>query len=67
MEFVATANAPGAIGPYSQATKHNGVIYVSGQVGLDPATGNMVGSTIELQAEQVFKNMKAILQAAGGM
>ena len=63
MEIVSTKNAPGAIGPYSQAMILNGVVYTSGQVALSPKTGEVVGTTIEEQAEQVMKNIGAILEA----
>lgn len=65
MEIVSTKNAPGAIGPYSQAIVLNGVVYTSGQVPLSPETGEVVGTTIEEQAEQVMKNLGAVLEAAG--
>ena len=65
MEIVSTKNAPGAIGPYSQAMILNGVVYTSGQVALSPKTGEVVGTTIEEQAEQVMKNLGAVLEAAG--
>ena len=64
-EIVSTKNAPGAIGPYSQAMILNGVVYTSGQVALSPETGEVVGTTIEEQAEQVMKNLGAVLEAAG--
>ena len=65
MEIISTKNAPGAIGPYSQAIILNGVVYTSGQVPLSPETGEVVGTTIEEQAEQVMKNLGAVLEAAG--
>ena len=65
MEIVSTKNAPGAIGPYSQAMILNGVVYTSGQVALSPETGEVVGTTIEEQAEKVMKNLGAVLEAAG--
>lgn len=65
MEIVSTKNALGAIGPYSQAIILNGVVYTSGQVPLSPETGEVVGTTIEEQAEQVMKNLGAVLEAAG--
>lgn len=65
MEIVSTKNAPGAIGPYSQAMILNGVVYTSGQVALSPETGEVVGTTIEEQAEQVMKNLGAVLETAG--
>jgi 2-iminobutanoate/2-iminopropanoate deaminase len=64
-EAVSTSNAPKAIGPYSQAIKANGFVFISGQVALDPATGNVITGGIEQQTEQVMKNLSAILQAAG--
>ena len=64
-EVVSTPNAPKAIGPYSQAIKANGFVFVSGQVAFDPATGNLISGGIEQQTEQVLKNVSAILQAAG--
>lgn len=60
-----TPNAPAAIGPYSQAVLAGDTLYISGQIPLDPATGEIVGDTIEEQAEQVFKNLGAILAEAG--
>jgi 2-iminobutanoate/2-iminopropanoate deaminase len=64
-EVVSTPNAPQAIGPYSQAIKHNGLVYVSGQIPLDPSTMTVVtGSTAE-QTKRVIENLKAILEAAG--
>ena len=65
MEKIATKNAPEAIGPYSQAIKHNNLVFVSGQIALDPKTGAMASSTIEGQATQVLENLKAILEASG--
>ena len=59
MEIVSTKNAPGAIGPYSQAMILNGVVYTSGQVALSPETGEVVGTTIEEQAEQVRQAVEA--------
>ena len=64
MNIIATEKAPGAIGPYSQAYEVNGVIYTSGQIPVDPATGNIVEG-IAAQAEQSCKNVGAILEAAG--
>ena len=65
MEKIHTNNAPAAVGPYSQAMVVNGLVYTSGQIALDPAMGELVGTTIEEQAEQVMKNLVAILEAAG--
>ena len=65
MKKIYTEKAPAAVGPYSQAVVINGLVYTSGQIALDPASGQMVGETIEEQAEQVMKNLLAILEAAG--
>ena len=65
MEKIYTEKAPAAVGPYSQAVVINGMVYTSGQIALDPATGELVGTTIEEQTEQVMKNLMAILEAAG--
>ncbi len=65
MKMIQTDKAPAAVGPYSQAAVINGMVYTSGQIALDPETGAMVGTTIEEQAEQVMKNLTAILEAAG--
>lgn len=62
---VHTTNAPEAIGPYSQATILNGVVYTSGQIAINPATGNVESDTIEGQTEQIFKNLSAVLEEAG--
>lgn len=64
-KIVATKEAPQAIGPYSQAIKAGGFVFVSGQIPLVPATGEMVQGGIEMQTEQVLKNLAAILKAAG--
>ncbi|EJF09051.1 endoribonuclease L-PSP [Pontibacter sp. BAB1700] len=63
--IIKSANAPAAIGPYSQATLHNGIMYVSGQIPLDPQSGELVSGTIEEETHQVMKNLSAILQEAG--
>jgi len=65
IEVVATDKAPGAIGPYSQAIKANGMVFCSGQIPIDPATGNFVSEDIVEQTEQVFKNLGEVLGAAG--
>ena len=65
MEKIYTEQAPAAVGPYSQATVVNGMVYTSGQIALNPETGKLVGETIEEQAEQVMKNLAAVLEAAG--
>lgn len=62
---VSTPDAPKAVGPYSQAVWAGDTLYISGQIPLDPATGNMVGATTAEQTAQVFKNIGAILKAAG--
>ena len=61
-----TTDAPQAIGPYSQAVKANGVVYLSGQIPLDPATMELVEGDISTQTRQVFANLSAVCQAAGG-
>lgn len=65
MEFVATPDAPAAIGPYSQGVVTHGVLYTSGQVALDPRTGNLVEGDFSAQARRVFDNLAAVLAAAG--
>ena len=65
MKTIKTSNAPAAIGPYSQAKVVNGFVFASGQIPLNPATGEVEGTTIEAQAEQVMKNVGAILKEAG--
>ncbi len=62
---ISTTNAPGAIGPYSQAIEANGTLCISGQVPVDPATGKVVEGGIKEQTEQVMKNIAAILEEAG--
>ncbi len=59
-----TQHAPKAIGPYSQAISANGFVFVSGQIPVDPATGDIAGDTIESQTEQVLVNLRAVLEAA---
>lgn len=65
MKAINTKNAPAAIGPYSQAIEVNGFVYTSGQLPIDPATGEFAGSDVKSQAEQSLKNVKAILEEAG--
>lgn len=65
MDYVATPDAPKAIGPYSQAVKANGLVYTSGQIALDPATGNLVDGSFEEQVHRVFRNLEAVLKEAG--
>ncbi len=64
-KVINTSNAPAAIGPYSQAIEFDGMLITSGQLGLDPATGNFVEGGVAEQTEQVFRNLKAILSEAG--
>jgi 2-iminobutanoate/2-iminopropanoate deaminase len=63
--IISTENAPKAIGPYSQAVAWNGMVYLSGQIPLDPATGQLVEGGIVEQTERVLQNLKAVLEAAG--
>lgn len=65
MHSISTEKAPAAIGPYSQGVVVNGLLFASGQIALSPETGELVGSTIEEQAEQVMKNVGALLTAVG--
>lgn len=65
MKAIATDKAPQAVGPYSQAMEHGNLVFVSGQLGLDPAAMKLVEGGVEAQAEQVFANIKAVLAAAG--
>jgi 2-iminobutanoate/2-iminopropanoate deaminase len=63
--IVSTPNAPGSIGPFSQAVKANGFVFVSGQVALDPATQKVIDGDVSAQTERTLMNVKAILEAAG--
>ena len=63
---IQTDAAPAAIGPYSQAVRHGNIVFLSGQVPLDPATGQLVEGDIPTQARQVFANLRAVCAAAGG-
>ena len=65
LEKVYTNQAPDAIGPYSQAIKCGGLVFTSGQIPINPASGNVEAETIEAQAEQVMKNLGAVLKEAG--
>ena len=65
MEKIYTKNAPDAIGPYSQAIKANGLVFTSGQIAINPQTGEVEAATIEAQTEQVCRNLKNVLEAAG--
>tara|TARA_B100000579_G_scaffold135032_1_gene109369 strand:+ start:2120 stop:2590 length:471 start_codon:yes stop_codon:yes gene_type:complete len=64
-EIISTTSAPQAIGPYSQAVKTKNLMFISGQIPLDPVTGNLVEGSIEDQANQVLKNLRSICEAAG--
>ena len=64
-EAIHSKHAPAALGPYSQGVRAGNTVYLSGQLGLDPATGNLVEG-VEAQSHQVFKNLRAVAQAAGG-
>ena len=64
-EIISTTNAPQAIGPYSQAVKANNLMFISGQIPMDPTTGNLVEGSIEDEANQVLKNLQSICEAAG--
>ncbi len=63
--IIKTDKAPGAIGTYSQAVVHNGLLFTSGQIAIDPETGEMLGNDFVTQTHQVFKNLMAIAEAAG--
>ncbi len=65
MEVIHTEYAPAALGPYSQAIKAGNFLFLSGQIGIDPATGKLAGDTAAEQAERIGKNIEAILAAAG--
>lgn len=65
-QIIHTDHAPAAIGPYSQAVRAGNTVYFSGQIPLDPATGNLVEGDIEAQARRAFDNLKAVAEAAGG-
>ena len=65
LNVIHTPSAPAAIGPYSQAIAVTGLVYTSGQIAIDPATGSIDAKTIEAQTEQVIANLKAVLEAAG--
>ena len=64
-EIISTENAPGAIGPYSQAVKVGGMVFCSGQIPIDIATGEFVSNDVAEQTHQVLKNLSAVLEAAG--
>ena len=64
-EIISASGAPAAIGPYSHAVKVGQLLFTSGQIALDPATGKLAGESIQCQTEQVLKNLEAVLAAAG--
>ena len=64
-EIISTERAPAAVGPYSQAVKSGNLLFCSGQIALDPASGNLVGKDIKTQTEQVMQNISAVRAAAG--
>ena len=64
--IVSTSSAPAAIGPYSQAVKAGNTVYLSGQIALDPASGQLVAGGIEAEVARVFENLKAVAEASGG-
>jgi 2-iminobutanoate/2-iminopropanoate deaminase len=64
-DIIATDAAPGAVGPYSQAVRCDRLVFTAGQIPLDPASGTLVGGTIEDQARRVLDNLRAVLEAAG--
>jgi 2-iminobutanoate/2-iminopropanoate deaminase len=65
MDFIASNEAPHAIGPYSQAVRSGNVVYLSGQIPIDPATGNLITGDFSAQAHRVLANLRAVLRAAG--
>lgn len=65
-DAIATSSAPAAIGPYSQAVRAGDTVYLSGQIPLDPASGELVGGDISARTRRVFENLKAVCAAAGG-
>jgi reactive intermediate/imine deaminase len=64
--IVSTSHAPAPVGTYSQAVRAGGTVYLSGQIGLDPASGQMVDGGVEAQAHRAFQNLRAVAEAAGG-
>jgi len=64
-KIITTSKAPAPIGPYNQAIVHNGTLYASGQIAINPATGELVTDSIEAETKQVMENIRAILEAAG--
>jgi len=64
-EIIATEKAPKAVGPYSQAIRFANLVFVSGQIPMDPKSGEIVGGDVEIQAKQVLENLKAVIEASG--
>ena len=64
-QLINTSNAPAPIGPYNQSVAFNGLLFISGQIAIDPASGDLVLDSIENETHQVLKNLKAILEAGG--
>jgi 2-iminobutanoate/2-iminopropanoate deaminase len=64
MKTIHTDQAPAAVGPYSQAITYNGMLYTSGQIGLDPISGKLAGETVDIQTMRVTQNLSAVLRAA---
>ena len=65
MDFIATNDAPHAIGPYSQAVRSGNMLFLSGQIGLDPKSGNLIDGDFAAQSRRVFDNLRAVLRAGG--
>jgi 2-iminobutanoate/2-iminopropanoate deaminase len=65
MQIITSSDAPAPIGPYNQAVIHNGILYASGQIALDPHSGELVNPNIQAETLQVMQNLQAVLQAAG--
>jgi 2-iminobutanoate/2-iminopropanoate deaminase len=65
MDFIATKDAPHAIGPYSQAVRSGNTLYLSGQIALDPTSGNLIEGDFAAQSRRVFENLRAVLRASG--
>ena len=64
-QIIHSEKAPAAIGPYSQAVSHNGLVYCSGQIGMEPETGALVEGGVEAETRRALENLKAVLNAAG--
>ncbi len=65
LKAISTGNAPAAIGTYSQAIRYNDLLFISGQIGMDPQTGILVSQSFDMQARRAFENLKGIIEAAG--